>query len=291
MTGALAVASVSFGVWKQADLRRAETRYEDAERQRSELATELGRIKQRLEIANQRLAESEMKAASLKDDFSQLFSAKQPAAPAPPANPSSIAQQGFVVGGGYRTGPAAFRLRPPAKALDTTYHALYRQLKLSKPEIDRFKSVMTEATTRFEELDFQARQRRVSVMDKSLQPQYAAVDSNLRANLTEHFGSEVLPVIERFSETLFLRDAVSPLAGDLFYTETPLTEAQANQLVDVLAKHMRDPAGRLNPTFADPAAMKANAAEVLSPPQLEIWHELIDHLRKTSFASLNRPRR
>jgi hypothetical protein len=117
------------------------------------------------------------------------------------------------------------------------------------------------------------------------------VDSELRSTLASRFGENAVPLIERFTETLFLREPVSHVASELFYSDTPLSEAQANQLVDILAKHMRDPAGRLNPTFADGSAMKTDAAAVLSPPQLEVWREFIEYMMKTSFNSLNRPRR
>jgi hypothetical protein len=61
--------------------------------------------------------------------------------------------------------------------------------------------------------------------------------------------------------------------------------------VAILAKNMRDPAGRLNSTFADGRAMKADAMAVLSPRQLDEWNELIDTPAKTSFAALNPTRR
>jgi hypothetical protein len=37
-------------------------------------------------------------------------------------------------------------------------------------------------------------------------------------------------------ETLFLCDTVAHVAVELFYTDAPLTEPQANELVDILAK-------------------------------------------------------
>jgi hypothetical protein len=113
----------------------------------------------------------------------------------------------------------------------------------------------------------------------------------LRAKLTLQFGAEAVPVIERFVETVFLRDAVSQVATELFYTTAPLTEPQANQLVDILAKNLRDPVGRLDPAFADASAMIAEAKDLLSAPQLPVWREFIDDLARTSFGSLFRPSR
>ena len=37
---------------------------------------------------------------------------------------------------------------------------------------------------------------------------------------------EAVPVMEHFTETLFLRDGVAQLATELFYTNSPLTEPQ-----------------------------------------------------------------
>jgi hypothetical protein len=288
IASAFAVAAFGCAIWQHAVVCRADVTIERLNGESGRLQNELSNVKQRLEAASQRMVQAELQSASLKDDLSQLFS-KKDAAASVTANARS--QPTFMVGGYRRGGPLSLRSMPPIKALDTTYHVLYRQLKLSAAQIEQFKTVMTEAATRFEDLAREAKKKQVRTTDPTMQPLYAKADSELREKLTVLVGAEAVPVMEHFTETLFLRDGVAQLATELFYTNSPLTEPQANQLVDILAKNMRDPAGRLNSAFADASAMKADAEKVLSPPQLVVWGELIDFLVKTSFASLNPLRR
>jgi hypothetical protein len=298
---ALAIVAGGFALWQRVLVQRAEVSVSNLSAERSDLHKEVANLKQRLELANQRMVQSEMQAASLKDDLSQLFSKKDASAPSTrsmSSTPSTTAiapggrpQQGWVMGLARRGGSLSLRPAQPARDLNTTYHVLYRQLKLSPEHIEQFKATMTEAATQFEDLEREAKTKRVSATDRTMRPLYAKVDSELRAKLVAQFGPDALPVIERFTETLFLRDAVTQVATELFYTPAPLTEPQANQLVDILAKNMRDPAGRLDLAFADSSAIKAEAARVLSPPQLLVWREWIDYLAKTAFASLNPHRR
>lgn len=285
IVSALVVTVSIFAVRQSVLLRQTESTIEDLRVERTRLETELGQMKQRSDAANQRMVQAELQSASLKDDLSQLFPKKETGAPTVAVG--AKLQPGWSIGSVHRVGPGPLRSSPSAKALESTYHVLYRQLAFSPAQIEQFKAVMTEAATAFEDLEREAKQKRVSVMDRTIQPRFTAVDSELRAKLTSHFGSDALPVIERFTETLYLRDTVAHVATDLFYTNDPLTEPQANQLVEILAKNLRDPYGRLNPVFADADAMMADAGAVLSPVQLAVWRDLVDYMRKTAFAWLN----
>jgi hypothetical protein len=289
IVAAVAVAALTFAIRERVARRDSEATRVALIADRDRLFSELTALKQRLEGANERVVSAELQAASLKDDLSQLFSKKEPVAPV--VGSGGRPQQGFAMGWTRRGGPLSLRSVPPVKALETTYHVLYRQLKLTPDQIQQFKAIMTEAAFRFEDVEREAKSKRVSVMDKSIQPLFAKADAELRASFTTLLGPEALPIVERFTETLFLRDTVAQFANELFYTDTPLTEPQANQLVEILAKNMRDPAGRLNTVFADASAMKADANDILSPPQRVVWGELIEFLSKTSFALLNQQRR
>jgi hypothetical protein len=283
---ALAAGGFAFKEWRER--QRSEAASELVATERTRLATEVSNLKQRLDAANQRLVQSELQSASLKDDFGQIFSKT---APATGGGALVSGQPGFFVGGSRRTGAPSLRLTTPVKALDTIYHALYRKLKLSPEQIGHFKSAMIAAATGFEDLDRQARQKRVSPTDHTLQPRYAAIDAELRSKMSTLFGDAAVPVIEKFTETLSIRDAITQVMAELFYTAHPLTETQADQLVDVMQKHLRDPAGRLNHTFADARAMKAEGAAILSPAQIPVWNDFLEYMAKSSFGFLNRPRR
>ncbi len=284
----LALVAGGFALKEWRARQRGEAASELVATERARLAAEVSNLKQRLDAANQRVVQSELQSAALKDDFSQIFSKN---APATSAGALVSGQSGFVVGGYRRMSATSLRLTTPVKALDTIYYALYRKLKLSPEQIAQFKGAMIAAANGFEDLDRQARQKRVNPTDRTLQPLFAAIDADLRSKMTTLVGETAIPVIERFTETLSIRDAVTQVIAELFYTDHPLSETQADQLVDVMQKHLRDPAGRLNHTFADAAAIKREGGAILSAAQVSVWNDFIDYMAKSSFNAINRPRR
>ena len=313
VTSAIAVAAFGAAVYGFVATRRSETAVAELSRDRNRLTAELRTAQQRAASAEERVIHASEQTAALNQDFDALFprtySTATPAAAtkAGPGAPSIVAPRaplvtsmtapdqdgsrmprtGFVRG---RTFGAPFRGVAPS-ALESTYHVLYRQLKLSPEQIAQFKAAASEAADRFEELDRQAKQQRVRPTDPSMQPLYLQTEAKLKTKLAEALGTDAMPAIQHFANTLFLREAVVQVANDLFYTPTPLTQPQADQLVEIMWKNMRDPFGNTDPLFADASAMKTEAHGVLSAPQLTVWHTFIDHLAKTSFASLQAPAR
>jgi hypothetical protein len=164
----VALAAVGFAAYKTIVLQRTQATVETLNAERGRVLGELDNVKQRLEISNERLVKAELQAASLKEDFSRVFAKPDGAATATPGTGKT--QQGFYVGGFRRGGAFTFRSNPPGKALDTTYHALYRKLKLSPEQIEVFKAIIIETTDRFSDLDREAKRKQVSVTDKTMQP-------------------------------------------------------------------------------------------------------------------------
>jgi hypothetical protein len=285
----VALIGIGFGAWALVRAQRAEKAVAALTQQQATLRTELAQARKHLEDAQQLVARADQQTAALKEDLSQLFSNKSTSAPV--ANPAGVTQMGFRASPPRRTSPLTQRTTPTLRALDTSYYALYRQLQLSAAQIEQFKTTLTAATARFEELDRDAKRRGVSSRDVEMQALYAKADAEFRASLTAHFGPKALPALELFTETLPLRDAVTQFGNELFYTDTPLTEAQANRLVEIMSKAMRDPAGRLDPVFAEGKTMVVEAEHVLNATQLPRWREYIEELSRSSFNALFRPSR
>lgn len=190
----------------------------------------------------------------------------------------------------YRGARTSFVRNPPSiRSLDTIYPALYRQLKLSPAEAAQFKTLAIEVAEEFSDLARRAKSEQKRPSDPTLQPLYAAVDAAYRTKLIALVGAEAIPVIEHFAETLSLREAVLHVAGDLFYTDAPLNVSDAERLVEIMSKNLRDPNGRIDTVFGDASAMKTAAREFLVPLQLAAWDQLIDDLARNNF-SLLQPR-
>ena len=286
----LAVVAIGAAAYEFTAARRGHTIIAELRRDRDRLEGQLRDAQKQSSDAEQRIALINQQNATLKQDFDRLFSKSSSPPPSTAVVDKTGApapQVGFVRG---RTFGTPFR-GTPGPALDTTYHILYRQLNFSPNQIAQFKAASTEAANRFEELDRQARDRQMRPTDPAMQPLYLQADAQLKAKLTEHFGADALPVIQHFADTLFLREPMLQLASELFYTPTPLSEVQANELVEIMWKNMRDPFGNTNPVFGDASAMKTEAKTVLSPAQLAVWNQFIDYHSGSSFASLRSPLR
>lgn len=280
------------------------------ERERDDLQTRLKTSEQAVAAAHERLTQARARADTLQEDLRRLFPASGGASAGGPISPAAAAPwmlsattpptvrplpaggdqrygSTMFVAGRYRGPRTSFLRSPPSiRSLDTLYPALYRQLKLSAEQAAQFKALAIGVADRFSDLDRRARAEQKRPNDPALQPLYHAVDAEYREKLVALVGADALPVVEQFAETLVLRDAVGFFAGELFYTETPLTPAQADRLVEVMSKYLRDPNGRLDTVFADGSAMKTAPREWLAPAQLAAWNTFIDDLARTNFGAL-----
>lgn len=307
----LGMAGLAFHAFRERD--RTKEALAAAVSDRDALQVRLAKSEQAQAAANERLAQTRIQAEALREDLGRLFPARGAAPASPPGPPPSSTagsmlqapgspttvrgsilgaenrgSVGMFVPGRYRGPRTSFVRTPPSlKSLDTLYPALYRQLGLSSEQAVQFRMLAVELAERFSDLDRRARAEQKRPHDPSLQPLYAAVDAEYRRKLAALVGVEAIPTVERFAETLFLRDAVAYFAGEFFYTDTPVSQTHADRLVEIMAKHLRDPNGRLDHVFADGTAMKSDAHEFLSPVHQAAWGQFVDDLARTGFGSLH----
>ncbi len=108
----------------------------------------------------------------------------------------------------------------------------------------------------------------------------------MRAN----FGEAAAATLARYDDTRPVRAVTKELSGALFDTEAPLTPAQAEQLVDIMAAHSRNAAGKVDLAAMNAEAIVAEAAAVLSPAQLAVFRRAqAETVRRWVPASGNAP--
>jgi hypothetical protein len=83
-------------------------------------------------------------------------------------------------------------------------------------------------------------------------------------------------------------NSVRTLARDLFYSETPLSAAQAEQFIDAIAAVARTPRGMIDLGAVEPEALFAQASTVLSEPQLAAFKQ--HELRRRQLTANHPPR-
>lgn len=183
-------------------------------------------------------------------------------------------------------------------ALDYRYAALFKNLKLSPAELDRFKQLLVEkqsaamdvmAAARAEGLAPGQNRDEVRALVQSTQQE---IDASIRAAL----GEQGFNQYKQFEQTAAQRTVVDQLSRRLSYSDTPLNEQQTEQLVRILTETSpRSNPGATNafapvemiPGSAGPVTVRvpgqgnsitpeaiARAQTVLSPAQVQALTEL-----------------
>ena len=141
--------------------------------------------------------------------------------------------------------------------LDARYAALFKDLNLSPADLDKFKSLLVEKQNAILDVMAAAREQGLNPRDPTdraqlttlLQTAQAQVDNNILQTL----GAGQFAQYQNYEQTLPQRSVVSQLAQTLSYSGSPLQDAQAEQLVNILAANTpvpRQGAGGVGGLFA-----------------------------------------
>jgi hypothetical protein len=138
--------------------------------------------------------------------------------------------------------------------LDGRYAALFKQLKLTPQQLEQFKEYLVEkqtavmdvlAAARAQGLDPRKDGEAIGTMMKATQQE---IDANIRTAL----GDTAFDAYQNYERTLPTRNVIDQLETRLSYTGTPMTEAQSQEMVRILAE--TGEAGRVpNMRMATPA--------------------------------------
>lgn len=121
--------------------------------------------------------------------------------------------------------------------LDGRYAALFKNLNLSPEQLEKFKTLLVERQTAIQDVLAAARTEGINpgedreALRKMIASTQAEVDNNIKSML----GDEAYAKYQNYQETGSQRNTVNQLQQSLSYTNTPLTDAQAEQLVQILA--------------------------------------------------------
>jgi hypothetical protein len=122
-------------------------------------------------------------------------------------------------------------------ALDARYAALFKSLNLTPQQLEQFKNLLVEKRTAVADVMAAARSQGLTGRENRdevralVQNAQNEVDNNIRSTLGEAAYSQY----QNFEQTQPQRAVVSQLQQRLSYSGTPLTDAQSEQLVQVLA--------------------------------------------------------
>lgn len=173
--------------------------------------------------------------------------------------------------------------------LDARYAALFKSLNLTPQQVDQFKNLMVQKQQAMMDAVAAAREQGIDPRTDPAGFKQALVEAQASTNdqIKTALGDAGYAQYQQYEQTLPQRNTVNQLQQSLSYTPTPLTDDQANQLVQVLAQNspagtgggnlfasLRAGPGGLNQTGPVTAAALTQAQGVLSAPQIQALQQI-----------------
>ena len=155
-------------------------------------------------------------------------------------------------------------------AINRQNGAFYASAKLSPEQLSQFRHLLLERQNAANDVLLAATQQGINPMQdpaefrQMVQNAQAEVDAQIKAAL----GPDTYAQFQTFQQTQNQRGTVNQLSQDLSYTETPLSQAQTDQMTQVIAQANPEGGTAVN----DKAIQLAQG--VLSGPQLQALQNL-----------------
>ena len=124
-------------------------------------------------------------------------------------------------------------------ALDSRYAALFKNLNLTPEQLAKFKDLLVEKQTAIADVMAAARAQGIDPRTNRdefrqlISDTQAEIDANIKSTL----GDAGFAQYQNYQRTLPQRNTVSQLEQSLSYTSTPLTSAQSDQMIQILANN------------------------------------------------------
>lgn len=248
------------------------------------LASERDELQGQLRLARARALAAEVKSVGLQGELAAVRTA-QPVFSLKPA-PAATGAPPNAGGGTWTLGSMT---REQARAnkgrnLDTALATLYRDLNLTPAQREQFKNLMldTEEANQglFPKAVAEARARNPN-FDRAdqyeiAQAVWAQTEVDQQAAVRQALGEPAAQALQNYQATAPMRYVVKQLAGNLFNSEAPLQPAQADQLIEIMARNARGPAGKVELVALNVEAAVAQASGLLSPAQITELRKAVD---------------
>jgi RNA polymerase sigma factor (sigma-70 family) len=166
------------------------------------------------------------------------------------------------------------------------YGPLYQKLGLKPEQITAFERVLVEKNQSILDIWAEAAKQGISPNDPSILKMTSGPIATGEAELRSLLGSQ-FETYKEYSKTLNARSLVSTLAGNIYYTDSPLKGAQGELLAEVIALNteqkkkplVTDREGQIiykTYTETDWEKVRQTAQTILSPTQLQMLQSLIE---------------
>ncbi len=121
--------------------------------------------------------------------------------------------------------------------LDNRFAQLFQQLKLPAEKLDQFKNLLVDRQTAQMDVMAAAMQQGLNPMQnqKEIRELLTTAQGEIDGKIKSLLGDDAFSQYENYQQTQPQRNTVNQLQQSLSYTDSPLTAAQSEQLVQILA--------------------------------------------------------
>ena len=129
--------------------------------------------------------------------------------------------------------------------IDQTYAPLFKALNLSPEQLSQFQSLLAEKQQSLMDVMQAAQAQGMSPRTDpdGMKTLMSQAISQVDANIQQALGDAGYQQYQQFQQTLPERNVVNTLQQSLSYTQTPLTDDEANQMIALLAQNQPQRAG------------------------------------------------
>lgn len=122
-------------------------------------------------------------------------------------------------------------------AVDARYAALFKNLNLAPEQLEKFKSLLADRGNTLLDILSVARDQGIDPRQdpEAFRKLMTSAQDDLNNSLKSVIGDTAFAQYQNFEQTQAQRNVVNQLQQRLSYTDTPLTPAQAEQMVQILA--------------------------------------------------------
>ncbi len=122
-------------------------------------------------------------------------------------------------------------------AIEARYATLFKNLNLTPDQAEKMKSLLSERATTMQDVMMAAREQGISLRDNpdAYRKLVADAQNDINSGIKSVIGEQGFDQLTTYEQTLPQRNLVNELQQRLSYTSTPLTTAQAEQMVQILA--------------------------------------------------------
>ncbi len=161
-------------------------------------------------------------------------------------------------------------VRQQTVRIRSKYGPFYRSAGLSAEQIGKFEQAMADHAQTSIDVPAVALAQGLGKDDPAVAALMRQANETKAVALREALGEAGYEAWRQYDQTKSLRNVATDLAGELFYSASPLTGSQADQLTKIVFDSMGEQRGPVNWDFI---VREAKAQGVLSPAQLAILAE------------------